>query len=79
MTYRPGYYMAEYIVITSQVDNARIDAVNVNRGNCTAIPLDQLPVNLKFGDTLRVKVGCKPLEVDVTTGEYVETYTFGNE
>ncbi len=65
----PTYSAAEFLSITSKIDSLTIQKITANRGNCAVLPLQPLPATLKFGEVLKVRLGCNPLEVVTDTSE----------
>lgn len=45
------------LIITSNVDNIKIDSVSVNKGNCLNASVDRV---LKFGESLKYNLRCNP-------------------
>ena len=68
------------IDIKSVSDHERIEAITLNRGNCTldGVSTKRLPVELAFGQSvsLNSNARCDVIEVDITTSSGSWTYTF---
>ena len=61
------------LIITSNVDNIKIDSVSVNKGNCLNASVDRV---LKFGESLKYNLRCKPLQVDIKSDDGETTFKF---
>ncbi|HCS8192684.1 hypothetical protein [Pseudomonas aeruginosa] len=64
--------------ITAKNDSVTINAVKVNRGNCTATPHEALPHKVTFGGVLKIEVSnCQKLiEVSASTSDGDYNFTF---
>jgi len=67
-----------YVIVQAAADSVVVKSVNLNRGNCSAVPPAQsnieLPKTLKFGQSMRLVVfGCesvREVSIDTDTGEH---------
>lgn len=67
-----------YLIVQSTSDEVQVNSIDLNRGNCSAVPPSQsgaeLPRTLKFGQSMRLLViGCESVlevSVDTNTGEH---------
>ena len=66
------------LYIISKENEVTINEVIVNRGVCKA-DTSHLPVKLKFGVKLRVRVWCDPLEVVIKSSGGTSTYEFKSQ
>lgn len=85
------HYIVPFITITSLLNEARIEEVIVNRGNCKLVSAaDQtithrthkitgrVPMNMVYGTTTRLPINgkCNVKEVTVVTDQWEFTYNF---
>lgn len=61
------------LAITSNVDSVKVISVSVNKGNCLSVSVDR---TLKFGESLKYSLRCKPLQVDIKTYDGDMTFKF---
>ena len=61
------------LAITSNVDSVKVISVSVNKGNCLSVSVDRI---LKFGESLKYSLRCKPLQVDIKTYDGDMTFKF---